>query len=55
VHAGALTPLFKVRVTDRDVRYHYAVTADGKRFLVNTVIEDGRATPLNVWVNWQAP
>jgi serine/threonine protein kinase len=33
---------------------HYAVTKDGKRFLVNVIQETSRTTPLTVVVNWQA-
>ncbi len=44
--------LFRTRTTGSDVRYHYAVSPDGTRFLVNTVVEDVPGTPLNVWVNW---
>ena len=45
-------PLFPVRIRGADVRYHYAVSRDGQRFLVNTVVEDVPGTPIHVWVNW---
>lgn len=48
------TPLFKLRIRGADVRYHYAVSRDGQRFLVNTVVEDVPGTPINVWVDWLA-
>ena len=48
------TPLFKLRIRGSDVRYHYAVSRDGQRFLVNTVVEDVPGTPINVWVDWLA-
>jgi hypothetical protein len=35
-----------------DVRTHYAVSADGQRFLVNTPTEDRTASPIAVVVNW---
>jgi hypothetical protein len=35
-----------------DSRNHYVVTRDGKQFLVNTVIEETTASPVNVVVNW---
>jgi hypothetical protein len=36
--------------------FQYDVTADGKRFLVNTVAstQGGASPPLTVWVNWTA-
>jgi hypothetical protein len=30
------------------------VTADGKRFLINAVVEMEQNAPLTVWVNWAA-
>lgn len=47
-------PLFAVRIRGADVRYHYAVADEGRRFLVNTVVEDVPGTPINVWMNWLA-
>ncbi len=52
---GRPESLFSLRVTDRDVRYHYAVSSDGNRFLVNTVMEDAVGTPINVWMPWTDP
>jgi hypothetical protein len=37
-----------------DFRNHYAVTADGQRFLVNSTLEETGATPISVVVNWAA-
>lgn len=54
---GIPTPLFETRVTGlTDVRTHYQVSADGRRFLVNTVPETEAATsaPVRVIVNWPA-
>jgi hypothetical protein len=37
------------------VRFQYDVTADGKRFLVNTIAGRSASAPLlNVAVNWDA-
>jgi serine/threonine-protein kinase len=47
-------PLFALRIRGSDVRYHYAVTDGGQRFLVNTVVEDVPGTPINVWMDWLA-
>lgn len=52
VSPGPLVSLFKLRVTDRDVKHHYDVGRDGTRFLVNTLVEDTRGTPIQVSVNW---
>lgn len=38
----------------RDVRAHYAVSADGQRFLVHTVDASDRGAPIQVVVNWPA-
>ena len=52
--AGQPTPLFDVKVSGLiDVRAHYAVTADGKRFLVNSMGE-GDDSPMIVLLNWTA-
>jgi hypothetical protein len=32
----------------------YTVTADGRRFLLNTVVDESSGAPLTVVVNWQA-
>jgi hypothetical protein len=51
--AGIPAPLFDVSVSGlTDVRTHYAVSADGQRFLVNTPTEDRTASPIAVVVNW---
>jgi Tol biopolymer transport system component len=34
--------------------YHYDVTADGQRFLVNTLVEEPTASPITVVLNWIA-
>jgi len=49
--------LFEARVpsvTSRFNGFPYAVAADGKRFLVNTSVDDTSETPLTVVVNWLA-
>jgi dipeptidyl aminopeptidase/acylaminoacyl peptidase len=52
VRFGRPAALFRVRIRGADVRFHYAVTPAGDRFLVNTVVEDVPGTPLNVWEHW---
>jgi hypothetical protein len=59
-HSKAFEPgipmaLFQTRVTGlTDVRTHYQVTADGQRFLVNTIGAGDRGSPIQVVVNWQS-
>src|SRR5262249_30530126 len=48
-------PIFQTQI-DRGpyARYHYAVTTDGQRFLLNTPVEDAAPSPINVVMNWTA-
>jgi eukaryotic-like serine/threonine-protein kinase len=51
--AGIPKPLFATRVTGlADSRNHYVVTPGGRQFLINNVIEEATASPINVVVNW---
>jgi len=60
--AGAPVPLFDAHMVHSavDTNFEYDVTADGKRFLINTVAGSGAgsgaasAPPLTVVTNWQA-
>jgi len=55
--AGAPVPLFDAHMVHpgADVNIEYDVTADGKRFLVDTTVGSGAASPpLTVVTNWQA-
>jgi len=49
---GAVRPLFETHTAlqGRD----YDVSADGQRFLVNTLVEEKGSSPLNLVVNWSA-
>jgi serine/threonine protein kinase/Tol biopolymer transport system component len=52
--AGVPKTLFLTRViTLTSFRNHYAVTADGQRFLINSRPEES-ATPISIVVNWTA-
>jgi hypothetical protein len=52
---GAAVPLFEFRSgTVHEIFAPYAVTADGQRFLINTVVETEPNAPLTVWINWTA-
>jgi Tol biopolymer transport system component len=52
VKVGAEMPLFDVAPSRGD--WPYDVTADGKRFIVNSRIEQSSSTPFTVVVNWTA-
>ena len=57
VEAGSPVPLFQTRVGGtggaiRRGRQQYVVSADGQRFLMNTVVEQASA-PLTVVLNWK--
>jgi Tol biopolymer transport system component len=52
---GAAVSLFEFRAgTFQPLIMPYAVTADGQRFLINTVVVTEPNAPLTVWVNWAA-
>ena len=46
------TPLFTITTIGSSGSRQYAVTKDGRRFLVNVIQEQSTATPLTVVVNW---
>jgi len=55
--AGAPVPLFEARIaaaSSNVAPFQYDVTADGKRFLVDTYSVSASALPLTVVVNWTA-
>jgi eukaryotic-like serine/threonine-protein kinase len=54
--AGVPTELFEMPVPDLVPSFpnNYVVTADGQRFLVNTVIRDAPSSPISVVINWAA-
>jgi len=37
-----------------DTRTHYFPSPDGRRFLVNTLVQAGVSSPMTVVVNWMA-
>jgi hypothetical protein len=52
---GLPRALFQTRVIGLwDELNHYAVSKDGQRFLVNTVVEESTSNPLTVVLNWTA-
>jgi Tol biopolymer transport system component len=53
--ADASKELFEVSVPDLVPSFpnNYAVTADGRRFLVNTVLRDAVSSPISVVLNWR--
>jgi serine/threonine protein kinase len=46
-------PLFETHLRDFGDRYDYAVSADGQRFLVNTIVESQEAPAVHLIFNWQ--
>jgi hypothetical protein len=55
LEAGVPKTLFAARIlTLTAYRNHYAVTADGQRFLINSMIEEIGTGPISVVVNWTA-
>ncbi len=53
--AKAPQPLFTTRIlTMTEFRSHYAVTGDGQRFLVNSLLEEAGDGAISVFVNWTA-
>jgi Tol biopolymer transport system component len=53
---GAVQALFQLPMTGVQARYTYDVSADGQRFLLNTIPEQRAAaqTPLTLVINWPA-
>jgi hypothetical protein len=54
--AGVPRPLFDVDIPDAIAPFpgDYAVSADGQRFLVNTVVDQAKQPSLSVVMNWTA-
>ena len=50
---GAVRPLFATRARTAR-RYMYDVSADGQRFLINTLVEEAALEPITLVVNWTA-
>ena len=58
VEAGVPVPLFATRVggaVQGTLRQQYVVSADGDRFLMNTVTGEASVTPITVVLNWRPP
>lgn len=50
---GSLVPLFQTRIVQaRLALFQYDVTADGQRFLINSLPREDAAAPLTLMVNW---
>ena len=53
--AGSIKTLFQTRLPDYPgPRNYYDVSGDGQHFLMNSILNDANATPINVVVNWTA-
>ena len=51
---GAVKPLFQTTALNFGGRWPYDVSADGQRFLINTLPEQAGSAPITVVVNWMA-
>ena len=52
---GTPTALFPLHTRPPDtLGPHFAVSPDGQRFLVNTIVGEGETAPLTVILNWKA-
>jgi eukaryotic-like serine/threonine-protein kinase len=52
---GTPVPLFQTRIVrQRLVLFQYDVTADGRRFLINSLPREDAAAPLTLLVNWNS-
>jgi Tol biopolymer transport system component len=54
LEVGAVKPLFQTRAASPNYQYPYDVSADGQRFLINTLPEQTASEPITVVVNWTA-
>ena len=52
--AGIPKALFDLRINSPNGFSDYDVTADGQRFLVNTLVEQNARSPVTVVMNWTA-
>jgi hypothetical protein len=50
--AGTPKELFEARLTPEELRNRYIVTADGKRFLMNVLMEEPERASFRVVLNW---
>jgi hypothetical protein len=51
--AGTPKKLFEAHLTPEELRNRYIVTKDGKRFLMNVLMEDPERASFRVVLNWQ--
>jgi Tol biopolymer transport system component len=54
IRTGAPLALFEFRPAGALSTPYYNVTPDGRRFLLNMIVDDERAAPLSALVNWPA-
>ena len=52
--AGIPKELFEARLTPEQRRNRFVVTSDGKRFLINALVEEQERASLRVVLNWPA-
>ncbi|MFN2386656.1 MAG: type II toxin-antitoxin system VapB family antitoxin [Thermoanaerobaculia bacterium] len=52
--AGVPRPLFRTQMKWLDIGFQYDVSADGKRFLINTLAEEEKSDAITIVQNWMA-
>lgn len=56
VEAGTPVTLFQTRIVSAGPRrQQYAVSPDGQRFLINSLMEDAVTPPITLILNWKPP
>ncbi len=51
---GLPQPLFRLNFRGWDTRYHFAITPDGQRFIVNTPVDGSEPLPATIVMNWNS-
>ena len=54
IDVGTPAPLFATRIGRVSDVPQYVASADGQRFLMNSILQDGSPTPIRLVLNWQA-
>ena len=53
--SGVVAALFQTRIVlTNNFSFHYSVSSDGQRFLVDAAVQDSTARPVTVLTNWLA-
>ena len=52
--AGAPRALFQTQIKWNDIGTQYDVSPDGSRFLINTLVDEGKSEAITIVQNWTA-